>query len=162
MCLTHRSLERADCLPLTWLELFNYFQLEARKNCKSLSFSWYFHLFSVFFFLFYLIQGWNIAPSKASWPNFQISEPFVFLYMCAIFTIFVQQWPLEFQNNFPSPSWCPHVTQEHKHLRDLWASSHLLVGKIRAIVWCIFNSRCWAWRRVCWVLRGWAESALNS
>lgn len=59
----------------------------------------------------------------------------VFSNMWAIFIILIQQWPLEFRNHFPSPSWCPRETQKHKHLRYLWASSHLLASEMKATVW---------------------------
>lgn len=43
--------------------------------------------------------------------------------MWAIFIISVQQWPLEFQDHFLSPSWCPH---KRPRSTNIWgASLHL-------------------------------------
>ena len=58
----------------------------------------------------------------------------VFSNMWAIFIILIQQWPLEFRNHFPSPSWCPRRLRS----TNIWGTSgHLHI--------------CWhrRWRPLC-------------
>lgn len=86
------------------------------------------HTFLLFIFLF-LKSEWNssLVGSLSDCQTFQWSHlkvPFFFFSnMWAIFIISVQQWPLEFQDHFLSPSWCPH---KRPRSTNIWgASLHL-------------------------------------
>lgn len=86
------------------------------------------HTFLLFIFLF-LKSEWNssLVGSLSDCQTFQGSHlkvPFFFFFnMWAIFIISVQQWPLEFQDHFLSPSWCPH---KRPRSTNIWgASLHL-------------------------------------
>lgn len=100
------------------------------KNMVIISlYLWHTFRFILFLFSFFILsinetQAQLVLPGLIA--RLFSNHIWVFFDMWAIFIISMQQWPLEFQNHFLSPSWCPYETQKHKHLRDLWASSHLL------------------------------------
>lgn len=79
------------------------------------------------------------------------SEGFFFFFsnMWAIFIISVQQWPLEFQDHFLSPSWCPH---KRPRSTNIWgASLHLhICWRRRWRPLADYKSRCWAEGQAHW------------
>lgn len=107
------------------LKRVNCGSLEAGKHNNYLCLTLW-HTFLLFIFLF-LKSEWNssLVGSLSDCQTFQWSHlkvPF-FSNMWAIFIISVQQWPLEFQDHFLSPSWCPH---KRPRSTNIWgASLHL-------------------------------------
>lgn len=110
------------------LKRVNCGSLEAGKHNNYLCLTLW-HTFLLFIFLF-LKSEWNssLVGSLFDCQTFQWSHlkvPFFFFFsnMWAIFIISVQQWPLEFQDHFLSPSWCPH---KRPRSTNIWgASLHL-------------------------------------
>lgn len=109
------------------LKRVNCGSLEAGKHNNYLCLTLW-HTFLLFIFLF-LKSEWNssLVSSLSDCQTFQWSHLkvsfFFFSNMWAIFIISVQQWPLEFQDHFLSPSWCPH---KRPRSTNIWgASLHL-------------------------------------
>lgn len=85
-------------------KLLIIFSLRLEAVLRALSSSWW-HSFpflhTVFSFPFLFNSGMKHCSQENFSARFSDFWTFVFLNMCAILTIFVQQWPLEFQHNFP-------------------------------------------------------------